>query len=101
MTTKNYDPIETGGLTPAAARRALARLKADILSDDDHPFNHPQHFQHEDFVETFRSLNAMARRGDEDAASASRAAFLAEALGDEKPCASAAPSDSARQPMFF
>jgi hypothetical protein len=80
---KSYDIPTYENLSPEAARKALNKLRADILADREHPYNDALHTQHEDAVRVFRDLNAMIRAGDEDAASAAKIADLEDALGED------------------
>jgi len=81
---KAYDPPpDLTDLTPEDAQKLLNVYKATILGDSAHPYNDPQHPQHEDAVRAFRELNAIVRQGEADAASAAGLADLEDALGPD------------------
>jgi len=86
---KTYE-LPTGDVSfmePAEARAALKKLKAEIVADRDHPLLAENHFQHEAALRVFRELTEITQAGDDGADHEARAAFLADALSDEAPCA--------------
>ena len=85
---KTYElPGDVSFMEPAEARAALKKLKAEIVADRDHPLLAENHFQHEAALRVFEELNSMVRRGEAGADHEAEAAFLADALSDEAPCA--------------
>ena len=85
---KSYElPGDVSFLEPAEARAALKKLTAEIVGDRGHPLLVEEHFQHEAAVRVFEELNKMVRQGEAGADHEAEAAFLADALSDEPPCA--------------
>ena len=80
---KSYDIPETDGLTPAEAKQAVHRLRADILSDPHHPFNDSAHPQHSDFSDSFKQLNSILLQNETDVQAERAARERADALGED------------------
>ena len=80
---KSYDLPETDDLTPEQARKAVHRMRADILADRAHPFNETGHPQHEDFSACFKQLNTIIQQGAADAQAVREAEELEADLGDD------------------
>ena len=80
---KSYDLPETDDLTPDEAKRAVHRLRADILADPRHPFNDSNHAQHGDFSDCFRELNSIIAQDENDVQAERAARERADALGED------------------
>jgi len=80
---KSYDIPVTDDLTPAEAKQAVHRLRADILSDPHHPFNDGNHAQHGDFSDCFRELNSIIAQAENDVEAERAAREREAALGED------------------
>jgi hypothetical protein len=77
---KSYDiPPSTEYLTAAEAQQALNRLRADALSDSEHPAFNGNHPQSGDFAEFTRRLYAVLAQAEAEAKDAAAAQALEDA----------------------